>query len=178
MKLPDAILTLKLLDGTQVTDDERKLTLTMSSNLNFDGMKSALIRLFVSHPIRQNHDSIQTKQEEAFWSKKYNQYDKKNKVTSSYQKPNNKLNPPNNKGQISRCIVCHSKIHWANNCLHNTQSVNVLEDDLDECEEVNIVLMTEDLDKNHGGEFLPQKRTLFCPKEIMMITPAGQLFFS
>ena len=27
-------------------------------------------------------------------------------------------------------------------------SVNVLEDDVDECEDVNIVLMTEDLDKN------------------------------
>ena len=27
MKLPDAILTFKLLDGTQVTDDEQKLAL-------------------------------------------------------------------------------------------------------------------------------------------------------
>ena len=104
MKLPGAILTFKLLDGAQVKDDERKLTLTMSSNLNFDGMKSALKRLFASHPIRQNHDSIQSKQEETFYSKKYNQFDKKNKVHSSYQKPNNKLNPPNNKGQISRCM--------------------------------------------------------------------------
>ena len=104
MKLPGAILTFKLLDGAQIKDDDRKLTLTMSSNLNFDGMKSALKRLFASHPIRQNHDSIQTKQEETFYSKKYNQYDKKNKVHSSYQKPNNKLNPPNNKGQISRCM--------------------------------------------------------------------------
>ena len=51
-------------------------------------------------------------------------------------------------------------MHWANNCLHNTQSVNVLEDDLDECEEVNIVLMTEDLDKNHGWKFLPQKKDI------------------
>ena len=66
MKLPGAILTFKLLDGAQVKDDERKLTLTISSNLNFDGMKSALKRLFASHPIRQNNDSIQTKQEEAF----------------------------------------------------------------------------------------------------------------
>ena len=39
-------------------------------------------------------------------------------------------------------------MYWANNCPHNTQLVNVLEDDVDECEEVNIVLMTEDLDEN------------------------------
>ena len=34
MKLSGAILTFKLLDGAQVKDDERKLTLTLSSNLN------------------------------------------------------------------------------------------------------------------------------------------------
>ena len=39
-------------------------------------------------------------------------------------------------------------MHWENNCPHNKQSVNVLEDDLDKCEEVNIVSITEDLDKN------------------------------
>ena len=39
-------------------------------------------------------------------------------------------------------------MHWGNNCPHNTQSVNVSEEDADECEEVNIVLMIEDLDKN------------------------------
>ena len=146
MKLPNVILTFKLLDRAQVTDDERKLALTMSSNLNFKGMKSALKRLFVSHPLHHKHDDIQIKQ--SFYSKKYNQYHKKNKVPSSYRKSNNELNPPNNKGQISQCIVCNSKMHWANNCPHNTQSVNVLEDDLDDCVEVNIVLMTEDLDKN------------------------------
>ena len=115
MKLPDAILTFKLLDGAQVTDNERKLALTMSSNLKFEGMKSALNRLVVSQPIHHKHDDIQIKQEEAFYSKKYNQYDNKNKVHSSYQKPNNKLNPPNHKGQVSRRIFCNSKMHWANN---------------------------------------------------------------
>ena len=39
-------------------------------------------------------------------------------------------------------------MHWANNCPHNTQSVNILENDLDEYEEVNIVLVTEDIDNN------------------------------
>ena len=56
----------------------------MSSNLNFKGMKSALKRLFVSHPIHHKHDNIQIKQEEAFYNKRCNQYDKKNKGHSSY----------------------------------------------------------------------------------------------
>ena len=83
----------------------------MSSNLNFEGMKSTLKRLFVSNPVHHKHDDIQIKQEETFYSKNYNQYDKKNKVHSSYRKPNNKLNPPNNKGQVSRCVACDSKMH-------------------------------------------------------------------
>ena len=39
MKLPDEILTFKLLNGAQVTDDEQKLALIMISNLKFEGMK-------------------------------------------------------------------------------------------------------------------------------------------
>ena len=35
-----------------------RLALTMSSNLNFEGMKSALKRLFVSQPIHHKHDDI------------------------------------------------------------------------------------------------------------------------
>ena len=79
MKLPDAIFTFKLLTGDQVIDDERKLAFTMSSNLNIEVMKSALKRLFVSHPINHKHKDIQIKQE-AFYSKKYNQYDKKKNI--------------------------------------------------------------------------------------------------
>ena len=66
-----------------------------------------------------------------FIAKKYNQYDKKNKVRSSYRNPNNKLNPPKNKGQVSRCNMCDSKMHWGNNCSHNIQSVPLDETHLD-----------------------------------------------
>ena len=42
MKLPDAVLTFKLLDRAKITDDERKLALTVCSDLNVDRMKSPL----------------------------------------------------------------------------------------------------------------------------------------
>ena len=35
MKLPDAALTFKLLDGARITSEERKLALAMSVELNF-----------------------------------------------------------------------------------------------------------------------------------------------
>ena len=49
---------------------------------------------------------------------------------------------------MSRCFVCNSKMHWANNCLHNNQNVNLLEDDWDNSEEENIVLPNKHVDKN------------------------------
>lgn len=60
LKLPHAVLTFKLLDGAPVTDDERKLSSTISSNLNFEQMKSALKWLFVSHTSTQN-DAVSVK---------------------------------------------------------------------------------------------------------------------
>ena len=85
LKLPDAILTFKLLDDAQVMDDKRRLALTMGSNLNSEEKKSALKGLFVSHPVYHKHGDMQIKQE-AFYRKKYNHYDK-NKGHSSYRKP-------------------------------------------------------------------------------------------
>ena len=58
------------------------------------------------------------------------------------------LNPVNKNGQTSWSIVCNSKMHWASNFPHNPQSVNILEDELDDCEKENIVLIIEDLDKS------------------------------
>ena len=69
MKLPDAVLTFKLLDGANITDNKRKLVLTVCSDLNFDRMKSALKRLFLKSSLNPN-DNVKIKQEEAFYNKR------------------------------------------------------------------------------------------------------------
>ena len=45
------------------------------------------------------------------------------------QSKKNKVNPMDKQGKITRCVICNSKMHWAKNCLHktNTKSVNVAE---------------------------------------------------
>ena len=48
MKLPNKVLTFKLLDGVNITSEERKLALTLCSDLDFDKIKSALKRLFTT----------------------------------------------------------------------------------------------------------------------------------
>ena len=48
LELLDVILTLKLLNGICITDEERKLALTVCSHLNFGKRKSALKSLLFS----------------------------------------------------------------------------------------------------------------------------------
>lgn len=77
-KLTDAVFTLKLTDGTRVTDDEGELASTIRSNLNFEQMKLTLKQLLVSHTSTQN-DVLSVKQDEMFHGRKFDQPDKKNK---------------------------------------------------------------------------------------------------
>ena len=43
------------------------------------------------------------------------------------------MNPLDRNGQISKCVVCDSKMHWAKDCPHGKnkrqQSANVIESD-------------------------------------------------
>ena len=58
----------------------------------------------------------------------------------------NKINPLDKHGKISRCVICDSKLHWANKCPHKyEQNVSVVEDQESDTEEVNIILMTENI---------------------------------
>ena len=69
----------------------------------------------------------------------------------------------NKNEQISCCVIYNSKMHWANNCPHqdsNNESVNILEqkapqnelpenyNSFEQYEEINIVLITEEINKN------------------------------
>ena len=46
MKLPDQVLAFKLLDGSNINDDERKLPLALGMDMKYEDMKSALKSLF------------------------------------------------------------------------------------------------------------------------------------
>ena len=143
MKLPNTVLTFKLLDGAKISDDERKLVLTFCSDLQFEKMKSASKRLFKTATAEQSTNEVNLKQEEAFYTKRHYK-DKKFKSVH-----NEKLNALDKNGKVSKCVICRSKMHWANKCPHRSeQNVNILEDDDDDnIEEINIVLMTEKLSK-------------------------------
>ena len=99
MKLPDAVLTFKLLDGANITDDERKLALTVCNDLNFDRMKSALKRLFSKAPLNPSNENFKNKQEEAYYNKKHKDF--KHPKSNEKFKQFGKLNPVDKNGKIS-----------------------------------------------------------------------------
>ena len=66
------------------------------------------------------------------------------------------MNPLDRNGQISRCVVCDSKMHWAKDCPHGktrkTQSANVIENDGQQAndngyEECELVLLVKEPEK-------------------------------
>ena len=143
MKLLDNVQAFKLLDGANLSEDDRKLVLALANDIKLQIMQSALKRLFGVSRDKDgdSSNSLLIKQEEAFYSKK-----------GSFSKGNYKkethLNPLNKKGEVSHCDICDSKMHWAKNCPHKkSQQVNYIDDEdrrgSDDSEEVNIVLITE-----------------------------------
>ena len=71
MKLPDPVLTFKLLDGANLTDDDRKLALALGNDMKFENMKSALKRLFSktkSHNTRTDRQ-YNLKEKEVYFTK-------------------------------------------------------------------------------------------------------------
>ena len=107
MKLPDPVLAFKLLDGSNISDDERQLALPLGKDMKHEDMISVLIKLFNKFSPTTTAQYAIIKQEEAFYSKgeyKSSKYPSLNNKTKTI-----KHNPLNKHGQISRCVVCNSK---------------------------------------------------------------------
>ena len=141
--IPDAILSFMLLDGACLSESEKKMALTLAKDIEFAKMKSAMKRLFSkavgsdSGDFNNDNssclDSTSIKQE-AFYSSRYekNKYNKKgtsrkwNNSNQSHNRnwknsstANRKFNLKDKHGNISRCVVCDSKMHWASDCQHS-----------------------------------------------------------
>ena len=104
---------LNLLDGANLSEDDRNMVLASANDIKLQTMQSALKRLFSVNLDKDgdSSNSLLIKQEEAFCSKKGG-FSKDN-----YKKETN-LNLLNKKDQVSRCVIRNSKIQWARNCPH------------------------------------------------------------
>ena len=70
MQLPDNVQAFKLLDGTDLSEDNHKLVLALANDIKHQTMQSALKHLFIVKD-GDSSNSLLIKQEEAFYSRKF-----------------------------------------------------------------------------------------------------------
>ena len=122
MKLPDAVFAFKLLDGANLSVDDRILALALGKDMKLSDMKSALKQLF-NLASSTDTPNIAIKDEEAFYSKLKSWNSVKNK---SISKNKQQHNPHDKYGKISKSVICQSIImHWAGKYPHWNESVNI-----------------------------------------------------
>ena len=136
MKLPDNVLAFRLLDSASVSENQRQICLTLVDDLTYNSMKGALKHIFEEY-----HEGVNVKQEESAVIFEQNKNFKK------------KLNLVNKQGEIARCIICDSQMHWGKRCKTYSKAVNktyskavsvmeaVSENDNKDNEEVNILMV-------------------------------------
>ncbi|CAL9707805.1 unnamed protein product [Knipowitschia caucasica] len=144
MELPDAVLAFKLLDTACLDGTDRQLALTACTDLTFASMKSALKRIF-SGKMRAASEGIS--QESVFATEQHRRDKGKTWQQSGRPRtPQPGTNPLDKFGRRSKCAVCQSTFHWARDCPHKGESVNITEDkakDKAGVEECNITLYTK-----------------------------------
>ena len=93
MQLPDNVQAFKLLDGANLSEDDRKLVLALANDIKLQIMQSALKRLFSVSRDKDgdSSNSLLIKQEEAF-------YLKKGSFSKGNYKKETSLNPLNKQG--------------------------------------------------------------------------------
>ena len=130
LQLPDVMKAFRLLDGANLEEGDRKFAMKIAGDMEFDTMKGALKLTFsgsVSHLQKSLSSSCYIKPKEAFYSKKYSQQSSSKMVRFTDPRKTDDHNPPNSSDNISRCVVCDSGIHDANQGPHSTrkQSANI-----------------------------------------------------
>ena len=116
MQLPNAVLAFKLLDSCNLSQRDRQLALTASSDLSFDNMKSALKRIFGGTGKNETNsgNGIEIKNEAAMWVQKKG-IARKGKFNAAKKKA---TNPLDKSGKPTKCAICQSLMHWARDCPH------------------------------------------------------------
>ncbi|ESP03465.1 hypothetical protein LOTGIDRAFT_171402 [Lottia gigantea] len=152
IELPDAVLAFKLLDNACLSTQGRQMSLTAAADLTYSDMKSALKRIFGAKIPDVLTSSVKlevnaTASSRRFTRGKYQTSESRNDQT--LEDPVKGTNPLNRFGKRSRCAICQSTYHWAKDCQHKKESVNIAmnkDEDIDDW--CNITLLVDNKQKS------------------------------
>ena len=139
MKILDGVLAYRLLNSANLTNEQKQLVKATISKMDYQIMKDQLKKVFTSTSTNVDNkndiDKIDVKSEEneVFYTSKNKNYRQHNSFRGSFSRNNQnfknknynkKMNPLNNKGEISRCNFCGSKFHLEKNCPDAAEKYN------------------------------------------------------
>ena len=171
VELPDAVLACRLLKSCNLSDVHFQLALSTTPVMTFENMRNTLKRLFANGSMacpkntgELGQVSSNIKVEPVMYGENFN-------PRSGYRRPTGarrpaatgrgggyrrggSRNPLGPGGVTSRCYGCGSEMHWLNSCPHATARNRFYPDREtghyveDQDEEVKIILMAADQDRN------------------------------
>ena len=145
MSLPDPVLALMLLASCNLSEQDHHLVMSAIPEVSYDNMRNAILRIFGHSLVREGASSTLTRSEvkiepvfmennsagEVFYTRGRFRFGSRRTggrgrqragvPRSSVDSRGRKLNPLGPDGQVSKCVVCKSILHWARDCPHDTE---------------------------------------------------------
>ena len=123
----DSILAYRLFKAANLSEEKENLVRATITEVTYDNMSEQLKKIFSSTVANSDH----AEQEDTFYfnnmknRRPYYQNKYKQSGSSSYNRGKKGKNPLDKSGNITRCAICESVNHWANQCpdrkkTHNT----------------------------------------------------------
>ena len=117
MTLPDAASAFKLLEGANLSQQETRLGLTATNNLEYSGMKSALKHIFGGKFTSTASSSVVKVKEEPVYLTSRSECERTYKHVKGSKRPKLKgANPLRRDGTMNHCAICESTLHWVKHC--------------------------------------------------------------
>ena len=141
MTLPDAVKAFMLLSACNLGDSDVQLVMSAITDATYGHMKAALKRIYginasgtitkpqveikvepVFETVSETEPAFFTRNNRrgrgAFRGNRQSRGQGARKFSQTLNATNRKMNPSGPDGDISRCLICDSKFHWARNCPH------------------------------------------------------------
>ena len=180
MVLPTGALAYKVLNNANISSEKKQLITATVVSLTYENMTKQLKAIYDSSANSSANELVDIKSEPVYYANKHefvnetpkdsrnfinsrnsrifsntrnrNRYAKQSNSTSeNYDKFGQKTNPLDKSGRISRCVICKSIYHWANDCPNKVQ---------DTSDDVNITLFSQEMHECYMTKFVGE--TLNC----------------
>ena len=153
MVLPTGVLAYKVLNNANISSEKKQLIRATVVSLTCENMKKQLKAIYDSSANSSANELVDVKSEPMSYANRHefvnetpkdsrnfinssnsrifsntrnrNRYAKQSNSTSeNYHKFGQKTNPLDKSGRISRCVICKSIYHWANDCPNKVQDTS------------------------------------------------------